>query len=422
MNRRMILKGLGATIALPSLSAFSKSNSKVDPKLIFMGFPFGITDTKWFPKESGNDYKMTEPLSALKEHRKDFTIFRNFNHRNTHNAHDGCSTFLTDANIYGTPGKVYQNAISCDQVAAQTLGTNTRYSSISLSSPGQSGTPDSGWGRGLSLSWNSLGSTIPSITRPLDLYYALFGGTVTKEERIFQLQKKKSVLDSYVMSFKRIQKSVTKEDREKLEEYANSIRTIEGQLSKEKEWINTPYPKASMKKPAPGVPVGSTEEHRLFYDLMAVALHTGATNVITYRLAYYGILEKMGYKSGHHSLNHQRGDLNLKIGTAKDKQMLANYGYFITKLKKLKEVDGTSIFDNCAVSIGSSCRHGHSTRDLPLVVAGKLQGKIKQGQQISYLNNKPGAISEVWLTLLQAAGCPVEKFSTATSAVSEMAV
>lgn len=385
-----------------------------------MAFPFGITDSKWFPKEKGNDFKMTEPLSALKEHRKDFTVFRNFNHKNTHNAHDGCSTFLTDADVYGTPGKVYQNAISCDQVAAQTLGKNVRYSSISLSSPGQSGTPDSGWGRGLSLSWNSLGSTIPSITRPLDLYYALFGGTVTKEERIFQLQKKKSVLDSYLTGFKRIQKTVTKEDKEKLEEYANSIRTIENKLVKEKEWVDTPYPKASLKKPSGNIPVGSSEEHKLFYDLMAIALHTGATNVITYRLAYFGILETLGYKSGHHALNHMRGDLNLKISTAKDKQMLANYAYFISKLKKLKEVDGTSIFDNCAVSIGSSCRHGHNTRDLPLVVSGRLQGKLKQGQQVSYEKNMTGSLSSVWLTLLQGAGCPVEKFSTANSPVSEM--
>ena len=228
------------------------------------------------------------------------------------------------------------------------------------------------------------------------------------------------MLDSYVTSFKRIKDSVTKEDKEKLEEYANSIRTIEYKLVKEKEWINTPYPKSSMKKPSGNLPIGSSEEHRLFYDLMAIALHTGATNVITYRLAYFGILEKLGYNSGQHAINHMRGDLNLEVSTAKDKQILANYAYFISKLKKLKEVDGSSIFDNCAVSIGSSCRHGHTTSDLPLIVSGKLQGKLKQGQQISYQKRASGSLSSVWLTLLQGAGCELEKFSTANNPVSEM--
>ena len=421
MNRRTLLTGLGATLVLPTLSTFAKDRAKVEPKLVFMGFPFGIRDSKFFPKNSDNKgFDLTEPLSALKAHKNDFTIFRHIKHRHNYNPHDGCSTFLTDADIYGTPGKLYQNAMSCDQVAASYLGKNVRYSSLVLSSPESAGTAQGGWGNGLSLSWNSLGSTVPAMTRPVDLYFALFGGNVTKQERIFRLKQKRSVLDTYIADFKRLYKTVMKEDREKLQEYTSSIRTIENQLTKEREWFNTPFPKTSMKEPGLNIQSGSTVEHRLFYDLMAVALHTGQTNVISYRLSYDGILEELGYKAGCHSLNHMRGDMDLKIGEAKDKKLLENYAYFISKLKSMKEADGTSVFDNSAVSIGSSTRSGHTLKDLPLIVSGSLQGKIKQGQQISFKERAPGKISDVWLTLLQGAGCPVKEFSTAQDRISEM--
>jgi len=422
LNRRHILKGLGAAIALPSLTSLANNKSnKVEPKLIFLGFPFGIRDKKFFPKKQDKrGFDLTVPLAELKKHKNDFTIFRHIKNAHNYNPHDGCSTLLTDADIYGTPGKLYQNAVSCDQVAAQHLGKNVRYSSISLSSPESAGTAQGGWGNGLSLSWNTLGATIPAITRPIDLYYKIFGGNETKQERIYKLKQKRSVLDTHLSDFKRLHKVVIKEDREKLEEYTNSLRGIELQLAKEKEWFNIPYPKASMKPPIANFVSGSKEEHRIFYDLMTIALQTGQTNVMTYRLSLDGILRELNYNGEIHGLNHMRGDMNLEIGEAKDKILMNGYSYFLNKLKSVKMADGSTLFDNSAVSIGSNTRSQHTTKDLPLIVSGHLQGKLKQGQQIAFDERNPGRMSDVWLTLLQGAGCPVEKFSTSKDRISEM--
>ena len=243
---------------------------------------------------------------------------------------------------------------------------------------------------------------------------------MSKAERVFKLKQKRSVLDTYIGEFKRLQKTVMKEDREKLAEYSNAIRTMEADLSKEREWFNIPFPKATMKEPNLNIRSGSSEEHKLFYDLMAVALQTGQTNVISYRLSCDGLMEEVGYKGHIHSLNHMRGDMDLTFGEKKDQKLMENYSYFISKLKSLKESDGTSVFDNCAVSIGSSTRSQHTTKDLPLIVSGSLQGKIKQGQQIIFDEKTPGKVSDVWLALLQKAGCPVKSFSTSESAMSEL--
>lgn len=423
VTRRTVLRGLGATVALPTLEVFAggRKPQEVQPKLVFLGFPYGIRPDHFYLKtDKRKEFELTEPLSVLKAHQNDFTIFRNLNNVHKHNSHDSCSTLLTDADVFNSKsGKPYQNAISCDQVAAKHLGKDVRYSNLVLSSPAAAGPANGGWGNGLSLSWNEVGSPIPAITRPVDLHHAIFGGGESKVELLYRLNQKRSLLDAYVGDFKRLQGKVTREDRDKLEEYANSIRMIELRLAREREWSDIPFPKATMNKPGPEIPSGSTAEHRLYFDLIAVALHTGQTNVISWRMSLDGVIREVGYKSDGHGLNHSHGDPDKKFGVAKDVKLLANYAYFPDKLKTLKEADGTSVFDNAAVSIGSNVKVNHDTRDLPLIVAGRLQGKLKQGQQIRFTNG-PGRMSDVWLTLLQSAGCPVETFSTSRGAVSEM--
>ena len=144
--------------------------------MIFLGGGFGFTEDTFYPKQAGRfaDIGLTEGLMPLKRHQDDFTMISNLTNIGATNPHGGSSSYLTGANVSGTPGKRFFNSISCDQVAAQHLGEDTRFSSLVLSAKEKSGLQNSGHGNGLSLSWNDSGNPLPGINQPIDLYHTIF--------------------------------------------------------------------------------------------------------------------------------------------------------------------------------------------------------------------------------------------------------
>ncbi len=139
MNRRNFLTAAGATLILPKLESFAdKKDKSVHPKMVFLGMGYGFTNT-FYPDTFGKDYKLTKLLQPLARHKNNFTMINNLWHKFSQDPHGGCTSYLTGANVDGTPGKPFANTISCDQVAAKYLGKDTRYSSIQLSGEGSNG-------------------------------------------------------------------------------------------------------------------------------------------------------------------------------------------------------------------------------------------------------------------------------------------
>ena len=418
LTRRTLIQGAGALLCLPMLESFAgeKAAQNISKKLVYTGINFGVCPN-WYEGDNRRDYFLKH-LKTFKGHENDFTIFKNLLNPNARNAHGGTDTLLTSHDVSSTPGKFFQNAISCDQLAAQHLGKDTRYSSIALSSPESRGTALGGWGTGHSLSWNERGESIPAITRPIDLYYALFGGgKVTKEERLYLLQRKKSMMDGLVGEIKKVKKVLSKDDQDKIEQYTNSIRQIELELVREREWFDRPFPKATVKQPNISMASGSTQEFELMFSLMAAALQSGSTNVFSYRQASDGIIAELGFPSESHNLNHLRGDEDLKINDARDKKRMDALSKFFDQLKNIKELDGSTLFDNTITSFACGIAFEHRTEDLPIIIAGGKNCNLKQGQLITC--DKETKLSNLWLTTLQAAGCPVEKFSDSDSNIAE---
>src|SRR6056300_421629 len=128
-NRRPFLRGAGALIALPALesigfrrfaSAATKTVGAIPKRAVFMGIGFGVTKQTWYPStdEKGADYTLSEGLSPLARHKKDFTVIQGCANKFSNEAHWGSTFWLTGANRYSVPGQNMANSISVDQVVA----------------------------------------------------------------------------------------------------------------------------------------------------------------------------------------------------------------------------------------------------------------------------------------------------------------
>lgn len=415
MNRRNFLKGTGVLLSLPMLEAFAASPSgKVPTRLLYLGYIYGITgDDKWFPTQTGKNYTFTPGLKPLEKHKNDFTVFANMGNPEARDSHFSCTTLLTGANLKRTPGRAFHNSISCDQVAGNYLGKHTRYNSVQLSCS------EGGTGPGLSLAWDQAGKPIPGIADPLELFNHLFGdGKMSVAERKQLISKKKSILDAVHAESKSIHGIISKSDKDKLDEYFQTIRQIEGRLKKATDWLDTPKPKAPLSAPKPGLT--GKDFYKMMYDLMIAALQTDSTRVISYQQPIRPLLKGMGIKFSSHQLSHHKNQPDTFASSVqKDEAHSELLSYLFNKLKSTKDLNGKSLFDNSVISFASGVRHGHMLRDVPTIIAGGGGGHLKhQG----YLRVKDGKnrLSNLWLTSLKAAGVPVESFSDSNGIVEEI--
>lgn len=416
MNRRKFLLASGASLVLPSLESFASTPKlKAPKKMVFLGMGFGFTESL-FPKKFGTDYEITNALKPITRHKDDITLISNLWHKYSRNPHGGSTSYLTGANVDGTPGKRFANTISCDQVAAKYMGNDTRYSSLVITAKDTNAF--SGYGQGLSLSWDENGKPISGIIEPFRIYDKLFGGSdVSYEEKLAMLKQRKSILDTFTTNIKSLDSRSSKADREKLGEYFQSIREIENSIAKEKMWSNRPKPKVNYVKPAKEM--DGIQEMKTVYDLMALALQTDSTRVITYRQPLKGILKSLNLGYDGHQLSHYHGsDPRTVASEKKDVKVMELYSYFLDRLKALKEVDGTRLFDNTLVSFGSNLRTGHMLKNVPAFVTGNVGNQFKHGQHIEM--PKESALCNLWLTMLKSCNVPVESFGDSDGVISEM--
>ena len=127
MNRRKFLLASGASLVLPSLESFASTPKlKAPKKMVFLGMGFGFTESL-FPKKFGSDYEITNALKSVAKHKDDITIISNLWHKYSRNPHGGTTSYLTGANVDGTPGKRFSNTISCDQVSSVITASKIDY-------------------------------------------------------------------------------------------------------------------------------------------------------------------------------------------------------------------------------------------------------------------------------------------------------
>ncbi len=427
ISRRTILKGVGAAIALPWLEAMgpvtawanADTKTKSAPnRMAFLYVPNGVNMDEWTPKAEGTLNELPSILEPLKALKDDFLILTGLTADKARPHGDGggdharaLSAFLTGAQPRKTDGTDIRAGMSVDQVAASRLAHLTRLPSLEIGGEhgAMAGNCDSGYSCVYSstMSWKSATQPLPKEVNPKLVFERLFS-TTPDSERIKRDQNRKSVLDFVREDSKDLANKLGGNDQRKLDEYFSAIRDIELRIERAEK---LPQPKTPDYKQPAGVPAKFEEHLQILADLMVLAFQADVTRVGTFVFCNEGSNKPypfIGVSEGHHDLSHHGRDKK-KLEKIRDinKFHIGILGYFLTKLKSVKEGDGT-LLDHCMIAYGSGNSDGdaHNHDNLPILLAGKAGNTIKTGRHLKYAKETP--VNNLWLALLQRMEVKIE--------------
>ncbi|BCX46648.1 hypothetical protein HAHE_05560 [Haloferula helveola] len=425
-SRRNFLKGIAATLALPSLDSFAAIGgaAPANPtRLAFVYIPNGVNLAKWMPSGSGRDFKLSESLQPLAGVKDQLSVIRHLDHDKAFANGDGAgdharanATFLTGCQARKTAGANIEVGISVDQLAARQIGHQTRVPSLELSTdpPRRSGHCDSGYSCAYqyNLSWLDENTPAPAERDPRLVFEKLFGSGDPKEDAR-RRNYRKSILDFVQDDAKRMQRKLGASDRGKMDEYLTAVRDIEKRIENA-ERFRAEIPED--KRPQ-GIPESYREHIRLQFDLMALAFETDSTRISTFMLAYDGSnrsFPELGIHSGHHELSHHRGNPESLEKIAQiDRFYIEEFATFLERLKSTREGNGNLLDHSMIVyggGIGDGNRHNHN--DLPLILAGGGNGTLNPGRLIEAAEGTP--MTNLYLSLLERMNVDARRIGDST--------
>jgi hypothetical protein len=444
LDRRSVLRGLGAAVALPWLEVmtpdhFARAGSALasTPSVVasplrtaFLFIPNGVDVGGWYCTGKGSDYELSDALKPLSPLRDKFSILSGLDHRNAKALGDGpgdharsAACFLTGAHPYKTAGRDIQVGISVDQFAAQHVGAATVLPSLEIGcEPAlQSGNCDSGYSCAYSanISWRT--KSLPNLKeiRPRDVFERLFGfGSPgeTSESRTRRLATRKSILDFVRSDTKHLTNRLGTNDRQRMAEYTDSIRSVERRI--ERYELEAVDPEAfESNRPVEGVPSDYRDHVKLMNDMLVLAFRIDQTRIATFMLANEGSNRRfpfIGVDEGHHHLSHHKGDENMiekirKINHFQSEALLD----LLSKLDAVQESDGT-LLDNSMLLYGSAIGDGnrHNHDNLPLILAGGGRGTLSPGRLIQHEPGTP--MCNLFVSMLQRMGVATNSFGDST--------
>ncbi len=445
ISRRTALKGLGTAVALPWLESLASAAgapaataSGPPRRLAFLYVPNGVNMPAWTPKGEGKITELPETLQPLEAVKEYVNVLSGLTCDKARPNGDGpgdharaMSAFLTGRQARKTHGADIKVGMSADQHVATVIGENTRFPSLELGveQGGNTGNCDSGYSCAYShnLSWRSESTPNAKEVNPKAVFDRLFGGYDPKELKEAREKRElynKSVLDFVNEDAKGLTKSLGSGDQKKLDEYLTCIRELEQRIEKARRTANSPPPKTDM--PAPAAHDGKywgehmAEHVRLMCDLMVLAFQTDLTRVATFPIANEG--SNRPYKmievpEGHHDLSHHGNDAKKLEKIAKiNKFHMEQFAYLLTKMKAVKEANGTTLLDNSMLVYGSGNGDGnaHNHDNLPILLVGKGGGTIEGGRHIVFPRRADTPITNLFLALFERMGAPAKSFGDST--------
>ena len=447
LTRRNFLKVNGAVLTLPfmpSLAGEIKKGEKPAKKLAMMYIPNGIVRRGFFPGEEEanlpgfvggfnadktknkirkqnspgiHPLEFTSTQKPLKEHHKDVTLVTGMDRtfKNGQDVHaQGASCYLTSVSPEqaAEKGWKYPNGRSLDQFIGDRVGRGNILKTLEISCNGFAKPKEDIYFN--NISWYGPGKIAPSIKDPQKLY-----------ERLFMADSYQShlteVTDLVLEDAKSLSRKLGNEDKQTLNEFMEMIRNIEIRIARQKKMIND----ADIRIPKSEIlPRG--EYIRLQADLMLLAFQMGITNISTFMigperwdatLLYEGVFPK---PVQHHNMTHNQKGNGWKELQKIDIFHMEQYAYVISRMKEIKEADGSSMLDNSLVTYGAALGDGatHQFFDLPFMIAGKGQDQIKQGR---FIQCKSGTLnSNMWLSLAKLMGVEIDNFADSNDVISDL--
>ena len=407
LSRRTVLRGIGATLALPFLdsmvpAATALTQTAASPKPRFVGcfVPHGAAPGYWVPSTEGPlaaelpfNYRPLEPF------RKQTVLFSGLHSRSaepppgaTGADHWVASAFLCADKPKKTAGADVYNGTTIDQMIAQKIGGENLMPSMQLAVE-DPGANSSNCGEGYScaytnsISWSSPTQPLPMELNPQVIFERMFGDGSTPEQRAARRKRDGSILDSLTGSITRLSKNSSAADRERLDSYTENVREIERRLQIAMKASTV----APTDMPVPvGVPQTFDEHIKLQFDLLALAFQADITRVGTLLFARdltgRTYPESEAPTSGFHGVSHHGEDPRRIADLSKINQyhvkMLA---HLIAKMAATNDGDGT-VLDHSLVLFGSNMGNPnqHLHYDVPHVLVGGLNGRLKGGRHLAY--------------------------------------
>ena len=432
LSRRTFLKGAGAALALPWLEAMlpqrlaaNSTNSK-PIRLAALFMPNGVREDQWTPTGQGSEFALSPTLKPLEALKNDILVPTNLWNKASDYG-DGhyvkTSGFLTCTTISKSLGyDLNSNGISMDQIAARSIAQKTPLPSLELAiDPVTIGVDTNvGYTRvyGSHIAWNKPTRPLAREINPRLVF-----------ERLFRINNPRAtnnisdslLLDRVLADAKQLRRRVGASDKARIDDYLDSVRALERRIEQTSQsgvgsW--SPRREISPESKPERRPDEHPERVRLMLDMIALAFQTDSTRVCTFMFGNavsntnFSFLE--GVKGGHHSLSHhERKEENLTQYQRIGQWHIEQYAYLLNKLKSFKEGDST-VLDNSMILFGSGLRDGnrHSPHNLPLILGGTAGGRINTGQHLVYDKDTP--LSNLYCSILDAFGAPVERFADST--------
>lgn len=439
IHRRTFLKGMGAAIALPVLESFGPARvlagataPKSPTRMAFLFVPNGMHMQSWTPETEGATFKLPHILEPFAPVQRDLLVLTGLTQDKGRANGDGpgdharsAGAFLTGVQPLKSEGSQIRAGISVDQHVAQQIGFQTKFPSleIGIERGRQSGKCDSGYSCAYSnnISWRNEVTPMTKETNPRLVFERLFGGAVADENEKSLLQRdryRKSILDYVLADANRLSRTVSGNDRQKLDEYLTAVREIELRIDHaERDSAATTRALAGVERPN-AAPKDMGEHIRMMGDLMVLAFQADVTRVCTFMLANEGSnrsYRQIDIGDGHHTLSHHQGDpiKNDKIKRI-NRYHADQVAYIVKKMKSIREPDGSSLLDSSMLVYGAGISDGnrHNNEDLPIILAGKGGGTLRTGRHIRYPQETP--LNNLYLSMMQRMGVSVDWLGDST--------
>jgi hypothetical protein len=431
LSRRTVLRGVGATIALPLLDAMVPAGTALAQtaaapklKLGFVYFPHGAIMRQWTPAAEGANFELSPLLEPLAKFKSQLTVVSGLENKHaagpTHAITPGTWLSGVSPRISHDP----YGGVTADQIAAQHIGQDTPLPSLEVSTEEAvgGGACDRNYGcsYGATISFRTPSTPLPMEFNPRKLFQRLFGQGDTPEERELLAAQYSSILDVVADKAAALQKVVGATDRRMLADYLESVREIERRVQKMEanDLSHIALPDAPV-----GIPSSFDEQMNLMFDTVALAWTANLTRITSFMMA--AEVSNMTYNhvevaDAFHALSHHQNNA-AKLARLQRVQLYHSRAFarFVEKLAGTPDGDG-SMLDNTLLVYGSnmSDSNAHDHFPLPMTLVGGACGKVKGGQHVRYPDRTP--VSNLLLTVLQRAGVPVESLGDSTGALAEV--
>jgi hypothetical protein len=426
LPRRTILRGIGATLALPMLDAMvpalTAQGRAAAPAHRFQTFyvPNGMAMEYWSPTGIGADFQLSrilEPLAAFKNQLLVISGLKS----SWNYIHAGASgSFLTGTTRGGRNEVEIFADVSMDQILARHFAKETQVASLELSmdAPNNAGacTGNLSCVYTHTLSWRSPTQALPMEYNPRAVFEKLFGdsGSTESGARQARLRQQKSILDSVTDKLAALRRDLGPGDQVKVNEYTEAVRDLERRIAKAEEQEALELPAIDQPQ---GVPPVFEDHLALMLDLQLLALRSDLTRVISFMLSKEQSARpypNIGVNEAHHPLSHHGNQPELIAQMSKiNRYHVELFAGYLAKLRQTQDGDG-SLLDHMTILYGSGISNSnqHSGENLPILLAGGGAGRLKGGRHLAF-TDKP-TMANLLVTLMDKLDVPVEKIGGST--------